>query len=59
MAVVKLNVLHVHATDSESFPLVIPKRPEFLNLSFSTLERYNAISAVLSIFVTTFQNRQG
>ena len=40
MAVVKMNVLHVHATDSESFPLVLQKRPEFNRLAFSDSERY-------------------
>ena len=41
MAIAKLNVLHVHATDSESFPLVLASRPEFAgNLSFSPRERY-------------------
>ena len=36
----KLNVLHLHATDSESFPLVLKSRPEFARLAFSPGERY-------------------
>lgn len=27
MAVTKLNVLHLHATDSQSFPLMLPSVP--------------------------------
>ncbi|XP_030753040.1 probable beta-hexosaminidase fdl [Sitophilus oryzae] len=29
MAINKLNVLHLHASDSESFPLVLPNNPDF------------------------------
>ena len=41
MAAAKLNVLHLHATDSESFPLVLASQPLFASkLSFSPRERY-------------------
>jgi N-acetyl-beta-hexosaminidase len=40
MAMTKLNVLHLHAVDSESFPLVIKSRPDFAQLAFSPEERY-------------------
>ena len=40
----KLNVLHLHATDSESMPLVIKARPEFAQISYSPGERYENTS---------------
>ena len=40
MVQTKLNVLHLHMTDSESFPLVLESRPEFARLAFSPGERY-------------------
>ena len=40
LVICKLNVLHLHVTDSESFPLVIKSRPEFAQLAFSPNERY-------------------
>lgn len=32
MAMVKMNVFHWHITDSQSFPLVLHKHPDFAEL---------------------------
>jgi hexosaminidase len=40
MVQTKLNVLHLHLTDSESFPLVLKTRPQFSQIAFSSHERY-------------------
>eukprot|EP01047_Picozoa_sp_COSAG01_P084149 COSAG01_NODE_17938_length_1113_cov_0.907298_1_plen_301_part_10 len=40
MAATKLNVLHLHASDSESMPIVFKSRPEFAQIAFSPRERY-------------------
>jgi hexosaminidase len=40
MVQTKLNVLHLHLTDAESFPLVLKSRPEFAQIAFSPRERY-------------------
>ncbi|XP_024543670.1 beta-hexosaminidase 3 [Selaginella moellendorffii] len=41
MAYAKLNVLHWHVVDEESFPLEIPSFPELWKGSFSITQRYN------------------
>jgi len=40
MVQAKLNVLHLHLTDSESFPIVLQSRPAFAQIAFSPAERY-------------------
>nr|DAD25149.1 TPA_asm: hypothetical protein HUJ06_026613 [Nelumbo nucifera] len=40
MAYTKLNVLHWHIVDSQSFPLEIPSYPKLWNGAYSTSERY-------------------
>ncbi|XP_024543671.1 beta-hexosaminidase 3 [Selaginella moellendorffii] len=41
MAYAKLNVLHWHVVDEESFPLEIPSFPELWKGSYSISQRYN------------------
>ncbi|XP_047112583.1 chitooligosaccharidolytic beta-N-acetylglucosaminidase-like [Schistocerca piceifrons] len=51
MAASKLNVLHWHATDSQSFPLLLPRVPQLARWgAFSARETYSAqqVSALLS-----------
>lgn len=40
MVTTKLNVLHLHASDSESMPIAFKSRPEFAQIAFSPGERY-------------------
>ncbi|KAJ4968554.1 hypothetical protein NE237_015255 [Protea cynaroides] len=45
MAYSKLNVLHWHIVDSQSFPLEIPSYPKLWNGAFSPSERYTMADA--------------
>lgn len=40
MAWIKLNVLHWHLVDDESFPIQVPSMPEMWKGAFSSQERY-------------------
>ena len=41
MAWIKLNVLHWHLVDDESFPIQVPSVPELWKGSFTVEERYS------------------
>lgn len=45
MAYAKLNVLHWHIVDTQSFPLEIPSYPKLWDGAFSTSERYTMADA--------------
>ncbi|XP_010251932.1 PREDICTED: beta-hexosaminidase 3-like [Nelumbo nucifera] len=45
MAYSKLNVLHWHIVDSQSFPLEIPSFPKLWNGAYSASERYTMVDA--------------
>ena len=40
MVATKLNALHLHASDSESMPIVFKSRPDFAQIAFSSREMY-------------------
>ncbi|KAK1270374.1 Beta-hexosaminidase 3 [Acorus gramineus] len=46
MAYTKLNVLHWHIVDAQSFPLEIPSYPRLWNGAYSVSERYTMADAV-------------
>lgn len=45
MTYAKLNVLHWHVVDEESFPLEIPSYPKLWNAAYSSSERYSMAQA--------------
>ncbi|GAB4836057.1 Beta-hexosaminidase 3 [Ancistrocladus abbreviatus] len=45
MVYAKLNVLHWHIVDTQSFPLEIPSYPKLWNGAYSTSERYTIADA--------------
>ncbi|CAN0904239.1 Beta-hexosaminidase 3 [Linum grandiflorum] len=46
MTYAKLNVLHWHIIDTQSFPLEIPSFPKLWNAAYSATERYTSSDAV-------------
>ncbi|KAG8380367.1 hypothetical protein BUALT_Bualt06G0008100 [Buddleja alternifolia] len=56
MAYAKLNVLHWHIVDSESFPLEVPSYPKLWNGAYSVSERYTIADA---IEIVSYAKRRG
>ncbi|KAF9589741.1 hypothetical protein IFM89_028650 [Coptis chinensis] len=56
MAYTKLNVLHWHIVDTQSFPLEIPSYPKLWNGSYSLSERYTMADAAE---VVSYAKRRG
>ena len=60
MVQTKLNVLHLHLTDSESFLLVLKTRSQFSQIAFSSHERYTkAELTALAAFAKQLNVRLG
>lgn len=56
MTYAKLNVLHWHIVDSQSFPLEIPSYPKIWNGAYSTSERYTMVDAAE---IVSYAQRRG
>ncbi|KDP32489.1 hypothetical protein JCGZ_13414 [Jatropha curcas] len=56
MAYAKLNVLHWHIVDTQSFPLEIPSYPKLWNGAYSISERYTFADAAE---IVSYAQRQG
>ncbi|XP_062105114.1 beta-hexosaminidase 3 [Humulus lupulus] len=56
MAYAKLNVLHWHIVDTQSFPLEIPSYPKLWNGAYSNSERYTIADATE---IVSYAQRQG
>lgn len=56
MTYAKLNVLHWHIVDSQSFPLEIPSYPKLWNGAYSTSERYTMADAAE---IVSYAQRRG
>ncbi|EEF47323.1 beta-hexosaminidase 3 [Ricinus communis] len=56
MAYAKLNVLHWHIVDTQSFPLEIPSYPKLWNGAYSVSERYTFADAAE---IVSYAERQG
>ncbi|PIA41399.1 hypothetical protein AQUCO_02200071v1 [Aquilegia coerulea] len=56
MAYTKLNVLHWHIVDTQSFPLEIPSYPKLWNGAYSPSERYTMADAAE---IVNYAKRQG
>ncbi|KAM6573792.1 hypothetical protein CsatA_017872 [Cannabis sativa] len=56
MAYAKLNVLHWHIVDTQSFPLEIPSYPKLWNGAYSNAERYSIADATQ---IVSYAQRQG
>ncbi|KAK6232061.1 hypothetical protein SCA6_002134 [Theobroma cacao] len=56
MTYAKLNVLHWHIVDTESFPLEIPSYPKLWNGAYSTSEQYSVADAAE---IVSFAQKRG
>ncbi|RZC86875.1 hypothetical protein C5167_030226 [Papaver somniferum] len=56
MAYTKLNVLHWHIVDTQSFPLEIPSYPKLWNGAYSDAERYTMADAAV---IVDYARRRG
>ncbi|KAG8380365.1 hypothetical protein BUALT_Bualt06G0007900 [Buddleja alternifolia] len=56
MVYAKLNVLHWHIVDSQSFPLEVPSYPKLWNGAYSVSERYTITDA---IEIVSYAKRRG
>lgn len=61
MSACKLNVLHWHATDSQSFPLLLPRVPQLARYNWQSLHGiyalcYNGVFCALLLFLYSLSN---